>query len=174
MPAAEYLPHGFFLSLDVMISCYVLTLGPAPRAVSRIQSNEWSMTFWSQLAKLTKCNFFLQLNSTIANFWCELSLYTKFLRYMRWDLPKTPPSGQIKGAKWLEGISGVSIHKWKPLFDWLYSGKGIYVSLKQLHGDPFLTFHSHLLVPQLPSVVLLWNLSETLLNLAHLQSSGAL
>ena len=50
----------------------------------------------------------------------------------------------------------------------------MYVSLKQLHGDPVLTFHSHLLVPQLPSVVLLWNLSETLLHLGHLQLSGAL
>ena len=45
MPATEYLPHGFFLSLDVTISCYVLIVGSAPRVVSRIQSNEWSMTF---------------------------------------------------------------------------------------------------------------------------------
>ena len=78
MPATEYLPHGFFLSLDVTISCYVLTLGPAPRVVSRRQSNEWSMTFCNAgklrdfLKPVGKINenviFFLQLNPTIANF----------------------------------------------------------------------------------------------------------
>ena len=57
-------------------------------------------------------SFFLSINSALANFWCDPG-------YKNWDLPKTLLSGQIKGAKWLEGISGVSIRKKMKAALWL-------------------------------------------------------
>ena len=55
------------LSLDVKISCHVLTLGTASSVVCRIRYDVWSMScsnacklaiFQSQSAKLTKMSFF--------------------------------------------------------------------------------------------------------------------
>jgi len=53
--------------------------------------------------------FFFSIYSAIANFWSEFKACTEFPRYKNWDLPKSPSPGQIKRAKWLEGISGASM-----------------------------------------------------------------
>ena len=47
------------------------------------------------------------------------TLYTEFPHLKSWDLAKTLPSGQIKGAKWLEGIFGMSICKKRKTTLWL-------------------------------------------------------
>ena len=64
--------------------------------------------------------FFLSINYAIANFWCELkACIPNFHAKKSRNLPKTPPSGQIKGSKWLEGISGVRIHRKMKAAVWL-------------------------------------------------------
>ena len=68
MPGTEYTYISVvILSVDVNISCHVLTLGTASSVVCSVRYDVWSMTFsnacklaifQSQSAKLTKMSFF--------------------------------------------------------------------------------------------------------------------
>lgn len=75
---------------------------------------------------LKKMLIFLSINSAIIAELIERkilmqikSLYTKFPHYKSWDLPKTPPSSQIKGARWVMDNYGASIHKKMKAALWL-------------------------------------------------------